>query len=118
MMYSITYLQYPFALIFLTYLVLSIVSWFKPIQCLHKVEKVCQISIYVMVLSTFTETCIRHNFMKQHWSNPQPTQQQVQTECPPTVFQIDTVRYEGDFIYDGPKIYVQRNGLTTNIHLK
>ena len=56
--------------------------------------------------------------MEQRWSDPQPISQQVQTECPPIVFQIDTVRYEGDFIYDGPKIYIQRKGLTTNIITK
>ena len=114
-MYSINYLQYPFAIIFLTYLVLSIVSWFKPVQCLDKVEKVWNIAVYVIVISTFVETCIRHNFMDQRWSDSKSIPQQVQTECPPLVFQIDSVRYEGDFIYDGPKIYIQRKGLTTNI---
>lgn len=118
MMYSITYLQYPFAIIFILYLILSIVSWFKPVQCLNKVEKVWQISLYVIVISTFVETCIRHNFMEQRWSDNKPITQQVQTECPPPVFQIDTVRFEGDFIYDGPKIYIQRKGLTTNITSK
>lgn len=118
MMYSITYLQYPFAIIFILYLILTIVSWFKDVQCLNKVEKVWQISLYVIIISTFVETCIRHNFMEQRWYDRQSIQQQVQTECPPPVFQIDTVRFEGDFIYDGPKIYIQRKGLTTNITSK
>ena len=114
MMYSINFLQYPLVIIFLTYLVLSIVSWFKPVQYLNIVEKTWKIFIYVIVLLTFAETCIRYNFMRQRWSD----HQEVRTECPPPVFQIDTVRYEGDFIYDGPKIYIQRKGLTTNITSK
>ena len=118
MMYSITYLQYPFALIFLLYVILSIVSWVKPVQCLSKVEKVWQIALHIIVISVFVETCIRHNWMDQRWTDRQSIQQQVQTECPPPVFQIDTVRYEGDFIYDGPKIRIQRKGNTTNITSK
>ena len=114
MMYTITFLQYPFALIFLLYLILTIVSWFKPVQCLNKVEKAWEITLHIVVLLTFAETCIRYNFMDQRWYDPQ----EVRTECPPPVFQIDTVRYEGDFIYDGPKIYIQRKGLTTNITSK
>jgi len=114
MMYTITFLQYPFAIIFLLYLILTIVSWFKPVQCLSKVEKAWEIALHVVVLLTFAETCIRYNFMDQRWSD----HQEVRTECPPPVFQIDTVRYEGDFIYDGPKIYIQRKGLTTNITSK
>ena len=115
MMYSINFLQYPFAIILLLYLILSIVSWFKPVQCLNTVEKGWNIALYIVVLLTFAETCIRYNFLDQRWYDRQPTSQQVQTQCPPLVFQIDTVRYEGDFIYDGPKIYIQRKGLTTNI---
>lgn len=118
MMYTITFLQYPLGIIFLLYIVLSVVSWFKPVQCLTKVEKVWETTLYIVVILTFTETCIRYNFMDQRWSDTQPIQQQVRTECPPPVFQIDTVRYEGDFIYDGPKIYIQRKGLTTNITSK
>ena len=118
MMYSITYLQYPFALIFLLYVILSVVSWFKPVQCLSKVENVWRIALHIIVISVFVEACIRHNFMDQRWSDKQSITQQVQTQCPPPVFQIDTVRYEGDFIYDGPKIYIQRKGLTTNITFK
>ena len=118
MMYTITYLQYPFAIIFLLYVILSVVSWVKPVPFLNKVENVWRISLHIIVICTFVEACIRHNFMDQRWTDNQPNQQQVHTQCPQLVFQIDTVRYEGDFIYDGPKIYIQRKGNTTNITSK